>query len=64
MNEYKIRHCDSDVEMYVEAETAAKAKYKNYADWSEVFSGTFKDYLDGLESCKKSVDESGVIINE
>lgn len=56
MATYEIIHDDADCPMLVEAETAAKAKYKNYLNWSEVFYMTknkFRAYLSGLVTCRK-----------
>lgn len=52
--QFEIVHVDADHPMIVEAETKGKAKYKNYLDWSDAFCiNGFKDYLEGLISCRK-----------
>ena len=51
---FEIVHIDADHPMIVDAETKSKAKYKNYLDWSDAFCVKgFRDYLDGLISCRK-----------
>ena len=51
---YEIAHMDAYETMVVEAESASKAKYKNFLDWSDAFNtDNFKEYLDNLIYCKK-----------
>lgn len=56
---YAISHLDGDGESFrVESETAGKAKYINYRDWSDVFSGTFKEYLERIIYCMRVKEET------
>ena len=51
---YEIAHMDAFETFVVEAESASKAKYKNFLAWSDAFNtDNFKEYLDGLIYCKK-----------
>ena len=51
---YEITHTDAYETMLVEAESASKAKYKNYLEWSDAFNtDDFKGYIKGLIYCKK-----------
>ena len=51
---YEIAHVDADETMIVEAESASKARYKNYLAWSDAFNANdFKGYIEGLIYCKK-----------
>lgn len=61
MATFEIFHDDADRPMLVEAETAPKAKYKNYLQWSEAFNygnGTFRVYLSGVSYCRKVKKEA------
>ena len=51
---YEIAHIDAAETMIVEAQSASKAKYKNYLSWSDAFNtDDFKEYIEGLIYCKK-----------
>ena len=51
---YEIVHMDAAETMIVDAESASKAKYKNYLSWSGAFNtDDFKEYIEGLIYCKK-----------
>lgn len=59
MPTYEICHIDASELMLVEADTAAKARYKNYLDWREAFNATpakeaFMVYLKGIGFCRKA----------
>ena len=58
---YEIDHIDASELMRVEAESAAKAKYKNYLNWREAFNTgmcTFMVYLSGVNYCRKVKGEA------
>ena len=50
----EVSHLDAADTMNVEAQSASKAKYKNYLSWSDAFNtDDFKEYIEGLIYCKK-----------
>lgn len=54
MKKYEISHIDGDGKTFlIEAETAGKAKMKDYRAWNDACGGTFKDYLEGLIYCRR-----------
>lgn len=58
---YEIDHIDASKPMRVEAESVAKAKYKNYLKWRDAFntgSFTFAVYLSGVNYCRKVKKEA------
>lgn len=65
MATYSIYHADADYSMRIDADSAGKAKYKNFLDWREALGGdlparqAFRTYLRGIESCKKMKFEEG-----
>ena len=61
MPTYEIDHIDADCKMLVEADTAAKARYKNFRGWREAFgrnTDDFKNYVHGIKSCRKVKGDS------
>lgn len=59
---YELSHVDASEPMRVDAESASKAKYKNFLSWKDAFGvhgkHAFLDYLQGLQGCKRCKEDA------